>query len=183
MGPTWVLSAPDGPHAGPMHLAIRVGFSKCSFYFPDILCTEHQYGTHRSVWWMGSKWFHSLCWRDIIVCHYEVMISFLKWKRIKRIGSKCHTQCIFVLSLLLLLICCLFALHLSHVYVKPRCMFHMRFCMSQARMILSAIIAIFLSLHRTRPVFNLYLCKVLANERRHTCIVFYNWLKTCSVTG
>ena len=23
MGPTWVLSAPDGPHVGPMHLAIR----------------------------------------------------------------------------------------------------------------------------------------------------------------
>ena len=24
MGPTWVLSAPDGPHSGPMNLAIRV---------------------------------------------------------------------------------------------------------------------------------------------------------------
>ena len=24
MGPTWVLSAPDGPHVGPMHHAIRV---------------------------------------------------------------------------------------------------------------------------------------------------------------
>ena len=24
MGPTWVLSAPDGPQVGPMHLAIRV---------------------------------------------------------------------------------------------------------------------------------------------------------------
>ena len=23
MGPTWVLSAPDGPHIGPMNLAIR----------------------------------------------------------------------------------------------------------------------------------------------------------------
>ena len=23
MGPTWVLSAPDGPHVGPMDLAIR----------------------------------------------------------------------------------------------------------------------------------------------------------------
>ena len=23
MGPTWVLSAPDGPHGGPMNLAIR----------------------------------------------------------------------------------------------------------------------------------------------------------------
>ena len=25
MGPTWVLSAPDGPHVGPMHLTIRGG--------------------------------------------------------------------------------------------------------------------------------------------------------------
>ena len=24
MGPTWVLSAPDGPYVGPMNLAIRV---------------------------------------------------------------------------------------------------------------------------------------------------------------
>ena len=24
MGPTWVLSAPDGPHVGPINLAIRV---------------------------------------------------------------------------------------------------------------------------------------------------------------
>ena len=23
MGPTWVLSAPDGPHIGPMNLAIK----------------------------------------------------------------------------------------------------------------------------------------------------------------
>ena len=26
MGPTWVMSAPDGPHVGPMNLAIRVVF-------------------------------------------------------------------------------------------------------------------------------------------------------------
>ena len=26
MGPTWVLSVPDGPHVGPMNLAIRVVF-------------------------------------------------------------------------------------------------------------------------------------------------------------
>ena len=25
MGPTWVLSAPDGPHIGPINLAIREG--------------------------------------------------------------------------------------------------------------------------------------------------------------
>ena len=26
MGPTWVLSAPDGTHVGPMNLAVREGF-------------------------------------------------------------------------------------------------------------------------------------------------------------
>ena len=27
MGPTWVLSAPDGPHVGPMNVAIRVFYT------------------------------------------------------------------------------------------------------------------------------------------------------------
>ena len=27
MGPTWVLSAPDGPRVGPMNIAIRDGIS------------------------------------------------------------------------------------------------------------------------------------------------------------
>ena len=29
MGPTWVLSAPDGPHVGPMSLAIRDHYKLC----------------------------------------------------------------------------------------------------------------------------------------------------------
>ena len=33
MGPTWVLSAPDGPHVGPMNLAIRVCSSECEDKF------------------------------------------------------------------------------------------------------------------------------------------------------
>ena len=38
-GPTWVLLAPDGPHVGPMNLAIRVvnsdemGLGICRYYF------------------------------------------------------------------------------------------------------------------------------------------------------
>ena len=28
IGPTWVMSAPDGPHVGPMNLAIRDGYHK-----------------------------------------------------------------------------------------------------------------------------------------------------------
>ena len=32
MGPTWVLSAPDGPHVGPMNLAMRVCTHFTLFY-------------------------------------------------------------------------------------------------------------------------------------------------------
>ena len=37
MGPTWVLSAPDGPHVGPMNLAIRGLPVFCSPWVP-IVC-------------------------------------------------------------------------------------------------------------------------------------------------
>ena len=39
MWPTWVLSAPDGPHVGPINLAIRVyaslGLNELSLYNPN----------------------------------------------------------------------------------------------------------------------------------------------------
>ena len=35
MGPTWVLSAPDGPHVGPMNLAIRVLSCLHSLHIPS----------------------------------------------------------------------------------------------------------------------------------------------------
>ena len=43
MGPTWVLSAPDGPHVGPMNLAIRVGYLKgcdmgCLLWGRTLMC-------------------------------------------------------------------------------------------------------------------------------------------------
>ena len=37
MGPTWVLSAPDGPHVGPMNLAIRVVFLENLQDIPQIM--------------------------------------------------------------------------------------------------------------------------------------------------
>ena len=44
MGPTWVLSAPDGPHIGPMNLIIRGSTEPCwlcqSYAW---VCKEHQY--------------------------------------------------------------------------------------------------------------------------------------------
>ena len=40
MGPTWVLSASDGPHVGPMKLAIRGPFDYL-VYIPEALCRSH----------------------------------------------------------------------------------------------------------------------------------------------
>ena len=34
MGPTWVLSAQDGPHVGPMNLSIRAAMDHQKGYFP-----------------------------------------------------------------------------------------------------------------------------------------------------
>ena len=39
MGPTWDLSAPDGPHVGPMNIAIRVGIQD---WFSMAVCTVIQ---------------------------------------------------------------------------------------------------------------------------------------------
>ena len=52
MGPTWVLSAPDGPHVGPMNLAIRE--NHC---WPDVCIIV-------SIWSFSkplNQWQHSYC--------------------------------------------------------------------------------------------------------------------------
>ena len=47
MGPTWVLSAPDGPHFGPIDLAIRAGTSQLLFsYWPR---QSEQHGTYPNL--------------------------------------------------------------------------------------------------------------------------------------
>ena len=47
MGPTWVLSAPDGPHVGPMNLAIRdnngIRMSHGGFNEPSVSDIEYVY--------------------------------------------------------------------------------------------------------------------------------------------
>ena len=58
MGPTWVLSAPDGPHAGPMNLVIRNVFA-CKKYKSRVSCqkgpTRHAY-----AWQIGPFWQDTL---------------------------------------------------------------------------------------------------------------------------
>ena len=56
MGPTWVLSAPDGPHVGPMNLAIRV----IAYTSPCDVCTQFAFFCvlYRIIT-IGFSWFSS----------------------------------------------------------------------------------------------------------------------------
>ena len=55
-GPTWVLSAPDGPHIGPMNLAIRGYF--LTAITPRYQISWSQHGAHLGP--IGPRW--APCW-------------------------------------------------------------------------------------------------------------------------
>ena len=57
MGPTWVLSAPDGPHVDPMNIAIRVGL--LSYAILALQCCP--------------------VWRHMSVMASEVLCCLLNW--------------------------------------------------------------------------------------------------------
>ena len=90
MGPTWVLSAPDGPHVGPMNLAIRVGFrvhsrlQSCGWIFrsypsshrpqrgstgaPDtqyVQCLIGHGFTERKIYQSSTWHYQHIWWQDI----------------------------------------------------------------------------------------------------------------------
>ena len=57
-GATWVLSAPDGPHVGPINLAIRVLFVK--WLFVDSIDPRHSlcrstHSTCASSWYIAAR--------------------------------------------------------------------------------------------------------------------------------
>ena len=55
MGPTWVLSAPDGPHVGPMNFAIIGGCFTCSLEFcrgcNSLIVLSVMRDRRRNLWW------------------------------------------------------------------------------------------------------------------------------------
>ena len=61
MGPTWVLLAPDGPHIGPMNLAIRAVV---------LIPWEYEYKT-LIVFTVGTT-----CGKNIWVCHIDPSSSY-----------------------------------------------------------------------------------------------------------
>ena len=76
MGPTWVLSAPAGPHIGPMNLAIKA-VSCTQFYLlyhtqpihttGDKMSTQSIYTTRGMISWAYSQywqWWEPIIWRQ-----------------------------------------------------------------------------------------------------------------------
>ena len=67
MGPTWVLSAPDGPLVGPMNLAIRDGITAAS----------HESHTASNTRWIGC-WSNSLF--SLTAPHYWPFVGVIhRW--------------------------------------------------------------------------------------------------------
>ena len=55
MGPTWVLSASDGPHIGPMNLAIRALSSGNLTYVADTVDVSDRARTPSMNWWGARR--------------------------------------------------------------------------------------------------------------------------------
>ena len=54
LGPTWVLPAPDGPHIGPMILAIWVDLKMSDQDFSHINDRQYDIPYH-----IANKWYHA----------------------------------------------------------------------------------------------------------------------------
>ena len=78
MGPTWVLSSPDGPHVGPMNLAIRVVFLQYS-----------NLSTRRATLtsWQNTELILGLCPANERH-RYFVKTSLIGWPQALRISLK-----------------------------------------------------------------------------------------------
>ena len=79
MGPTWVLSAPDGPHVGPVNLAIRV-FSETLLSHrrksgPDLDYINHQHN-HHCVLTVLAHWLDTRELPDLQMTHH--LLGFRK---------------------------------------------------------------------------------------------------------
>ena len=71
MGPTWVLSAPDGPHFGPMNLAIRDSYVLASCPTPSPINV-----LERNRWAIPAtsyKWYHIRFHQSICCFLYSLL--------------------------------------------------------------------------------------------------------------
>ena len=78
MGPTWVLSAPDGPHVGPMNLPIRDIIWDESLCIYENAITFYPSFTHEHVL------FRCVLWRE--VHQPDVVVPVDNWYNTVTVG-------------------------------------------------------------------------------------------------
>ena len=68
MGPTWVLSAPEGPHVGPMNLAIREDITESNAPY---ITRFHDFRKHRGAVKIDTETLfylrQEICFSDILI--------------------------------------------------------------------------------------------------------------------
>ena len=79
MGPIWVLSAPGGPHVGPMNLAIRDGFFMPSACYSSKLPQAGR--------WLDNIDTLAIDWANEISIPNKTPTPLANWKK-----HVCHTQ-------------------------------------------------------------------------------------------
>ena len=80
MGPTWALSAPDGPHIGPMNLAIRVVFSGDSYNLILLGVLKNVLPISSRIGDMTEKWLKVTFKSSAIPCNaYGTLIIRKPW--------------------------------------------------------------------------------------------------------
>ena len=85
MGPTWILSAPDGPHVGPVNLAIRVNIG----WGNGLLPKRREVSSWSSVDQYYKRPMVSLDYKELnlkqIPISHRMYHSHLKWKTQQRL--------------------------------------------------------------------------------------------------
>ena len=143
MGPTWVLLAPDGPHVGPMNLAIWDRVSLSNWEKIDCVITASHYisGTVWSI--MTEIYFcHRLvisiyfdahqssittavfCWPLSVELHQfkpELHTSFVKFKINTELQRNLNLKCVkcnLILNVMLFMNCIFFLYYRHHQQIR-----------------------------------------------------------------
>ena len=109
MGPNWVLSSPDGPHVGPMNLAIRVYVTirqirDLKLLWPwwqrrqsrlDSIVRTMETIIHHDLIWHKTPWLDSFIKairKDIAITHYLTCFGWASWVQggLPIMGVICH---------------------------------------------------------------------------------------------
>ena len=98
MGPTWVLSAPDGPHVGPMNLAICdavaiLDFREMSWYIAQNFLQNHWFKFNfKFEWWPNRLYIVNNMPGDglVLLLHQQANWWPDSWLAIRIPDSKVH---------------------------------------------------------------------------------------------